>query len=364
VTYLHGDHLGSTSLTTNEAGAVVARVLYYPYGETRYTEGTLQTDYQYTGQRNEQGIGLYDYVARFYDPALGRFVSADTVVPNPANPQDLNRYAYVRNNPLSYTDPSGHCVKGDTNCEYEACVAAGNDPQICALETGGTPPGTGEDAASTSSLPPAIPRSSLPDMSDEDYALVELGRYAYALYWSDPDTYKHNRNIYEWAMIYASFYKYHQYATGDYSWNPEYPTYEPPLKESKHYANRALVDLPDLLWMAMMAAAAVKGGAGDVAAGVGVRQESDTRVCSFYNGMEVPASQAFDVAEDFLGEGYVYAGDGRYVSADGLRQVRMGVDDLGGIHAGGPHTNFEIREPIPGRPGHYSHTDTMHIYVR
>jgi RHS repeat-associated protein len=88
VTYLHGDHLGSTSLTTDAAGALVARVLYYPYGETRYTEGTLQTDYGYTGQRQED-IGLYDYVARFYDPALGRFVSADTIVPNPANPQDL-----------------------------------------------------------------------------------------------------------------------------------------------------------------------------------------------------------------------------------------------------------------------------------
>jgi hypothetical protein len=54
VTYLHGDHLGSTSLTTDAAGAVVARVLYYPYGEERYTEGTLQTDYGYTGQRRER----------------------------------------------------------------------------------------------------------------------------------------------------------------------------------------------------------------------------------------------------------------------------------------------------------------------
>jgi len=84
VTYLHGDHLGSTSLTTDAAGALVARVLYYPYGETRYTEGTLPTDYGYTGQRNEAGLGLMDYNARYYDPALGRFVSADTIVPGAA----------------------------------------------------------------------------------------------------------------------------------------------------------------------------------------------------------------------------------------------------------------------------------------
>ena len=50
--------------------------------------------------------------ARYYDPTLGRFVSADTIVPEPGNPQDFNRYAYVRNNPVRYTDPTGHCIFG------------------------------------------------------------------------------------------------------------------------------------------------------------------------------------------------------------------------------------------------------------
>jgi len=48
------------------------------------------------------------YNARYYDNALGRFIQADTIVPSPANPQSLNRYAYVLNNPLRYTDPTGH----------------------------------------------------------------------------------------------------------------------------------------------------------------------------------------------------------------------------------------------------------------
>jgi hypothetical protein len=55
------------------------------------------------------------YGARFYSPRLGRFVSADTLVPNPGAPIDLNRYAYARNNPVIYTDPSGHCIPG-VNC--------------------------------------------------------------------------------------------------------------------------------------------------------------------------------------------------------------------------------------------------------
>jgi RHS repeat-associated protein len=115
VSYLHGDHLGSTSLVTDDQSGAVGRQWYFPYGETRHASGSLTadygpgtTDYRFTGQRNEGTIGLYDYRARFYDPVLGRFVQADTVVPEPGNPRDLNRYAYVRNSPLRYTDPSGH----------------------------------------------------------------------------------------------------------------------------------------------------------------------------------------------------------------------------------------------------------------
>ena len=55
VYYLHGDHLGSTSLVTDANGVEVARVLYYPYGEVRHEEGTLPTDYTYTGERVELG---------------------------------------------------------------------------------------------------------------------------------------------------------------------------------------------------------------------------------------------------------------------------------------------------------------------
>ena len=105
LTYLHGDHLGSASLATDEGGAQVSAMRYTPFGETRY--GDTPTDFRFTGQR-EEGFGLYDYGARFYSPGLGRFVSADVIVPEVGNPQSLNRYVYVLNNPLRYTDPTGH----------------------------------------------------------------------------------------------------------------------------------------------------------------------------------------------------------------------------------------------------------------
>lgn len=75
-------------------------------GETRYSAGTLGTDYQYTGQRKVEDIGLYFYNARWYDPALGRFAQADTIIP--PGGQGLDRYAAMNNNPVKYVDPSGH----------------------------------------------------------------------------------------------------------------------------------------------------------------------------------------------------------------------------------------------------------------
>ena len=97
-----GQRLSSTSLATDYSGQEVtgSRTLYYPYGEQRWSAsgGTLPTDFTYTGQRADS-FGLMDYHARFYDPLVGRFISADTIVPSPSDPQSLNRYSYVLGNP-------------------------------------------------------------------------------------------------------------------------------------------------------------------------------------------------------------------------------------------------------------------------
>lgn len=64
---------------------------------------------------------MYDYGARFYSPLLGRFISADTIVPSLANPQSLNRYAYVLNSPLRFTDPTGHACD-DGPATWQGCL--------------------------------------------------------------------------------------------------------------------------------------------------------------------------------------------------------------------------------------------------
>jgi len=117
VEYLLGDHLGSTSITTDANGNKVSEMRYKAWGEVRYswTDSNLNTtpiyaltQYTFTGQySNMSDFGLMFYNARWYDPATGRFTSADTIIP--PNVQGLDRYAYVYNSPLNYIDPSGHC---------------------------------------------------------------------------------------------------------------------------------------------------------------------------------------------------------------------------------------------------------------
>jgi RHS repeat-associated protein len=83
-------------------------IQFCAHGTTRAgNTATLNTDRTFTGQKQD-GTGLLYYNARYYDPALGTFISPDTLVPDPGLVLDYNRYMYVRGNPLRYTDPSGH----------------------------------------------------------------------------------------------------------------------------------------------------------------------------------------------------------------------------------------------------------------
>jgi|GEM_PF-1039312 len=106
--YFHSDHLGSSNVITDQVGNQSAYYEYAPYGATSRSEGNNVTDYKFTGKQLFVSIDLYHYGARFYDPVTGRFITADSIVQAPYDSQSLNRYAYCRNNPINYVDPSGH----------------------------------------------------------------------------------------------------------------------------------------------------------------------------------------------------------------------------------------------------------------
>jgi RHS repeat-associated protein len=107
LSYILQDHLGSTAGSVAQNGTIAGTISYFSFGAIRASSGTSPTDKKFTGQILDT-IGLYYYGARYYDPVIGRFISPDSIVPNPANPQSLNRYSYCLNNPLKYVDPSGH----------------------------------------------------------------------------------------------------------------------------------------------------------------------------------------------------------------------------------------------------------------
>jgi RHS repeat-associated protein len=115
LSYLLGDHIGSSSVTTDANGVKTASALYKAFGETRFSSGNLGTDYKFTGQREEASLGIYYFNARWMDPSLGRFTSPDSIVPTSTQgTQAWDRYGFVNNNPVRYNDPTGHCIFGCT----------------------------------------------------------------------------------------------------------------------------------------------------------------------------------------------------------------------------------------------------------
>ncbi|WP_315766701.1 MULTISPECIES: RHS repeat-associated core domain-containing protein [unclassified Bradyrhizobium] len=113
--YFHTDHLGSISVLTDENGIVQERLSYDAWGRRRNPNGTddvagsitSQTTRGFTGEEELSTGGLVHLNGRVYDPLLARFTSADPTVTDPTNSQGWNRYSYVGNDPLVFTDPSG-----------------------------------------------------------------------------------------------------------------------------------------------------------------------------------------------------------------------------------------------------------------
>jgi RHS repeat-associated protein len=134
VRYYFSDHLGSASIITNEAGAMppITESDYYPYGGEMVISGGDANHYKFTGKERDPESGLDDFGARFDASSLGRFMSPDwagmpATVPYAefGDPQTLNLYGYVRNNPLITADLNGH----ETGMCY-GCGSAGQDISV------------------------------------------------------------------------------------------------------------------------------------------------------------------------------------------------------------------------------------------
>jgi RHS repeat-associated protein len=116
VRYFHRDHLGSTTMLTDASGTVVERLSYDVWGKRRYTSGApdlsdsivSQVDRGFTNHEHLEELALIHMNGRLYDATIARFVSADPFIADPLSTLAFNRYAYVDNNPCTYTDPTGY----------------------------------------------------------------------------------------------------------------------------------------------------------------------------------------------------------------------------------------------------------------
>src|SRR5256885_972593 len=106
VVYYHTDALGNTRLITGSSRNVIFSDSYQPYGQDNGTPTGSET-YKFTGKPVSQTTGLYYEYQRWYDPSIGRFISADPVAGYLSDPQSLNPYVYTENLPTGFIDPSG-----------------------------------------------------------------------------------------------------------------------------------------------------------------------------------------------------------------------------------------------------------------
>ncbi|HEY0974630.1 MAG TPA: RHS repeat-associated core domain-containing protein [Solimonas sp.] len=116
--YIFRDALGSVDVITDYLALVKERFSYEAFGERRRLNGTEAegisgtfTDRGFTNHEHLDELNLIHMNGRVYDPQIARFTSADPFIQDPGNLQSFNRYSYVINNPLRYTDPSGYFFK-------------------------------------------------------------------------------------------------------------------------------------------------------------------------------------------------------------------------------------------------------------
>ncbi len=130
VVYRNADHLGSVVSVRGEDGSVIDQVVYRPYGSTVPSGAGAPAStpsFAFTGQRHEGSMGIYDYRARWYDPNLGRFLQTDPLVPGLYNPQALNAYSYVLNDPVNLIDPTGQGPYGESGgFDYSSYGSSGS----------------------------------------------------------------------------------------------------------------------------------------------------------------------------------------------------------------------------------------------
>ena len=111
---VHADAAGSTLAVFDGRQELVSRYEYSGFGQVKKIQEKMAFPFLYTGARQDAESGFHHLRTRAYDPAIGRFVSPDTI----DIAGDINLYRYVKNDPLNYTDPTGEHASSHCGCTY------------------------------------------------------------------------------------------------------------------------------------------------------------------------------------------------------------------------------------------------------
>jgi RHS repeat-associated protein len=358
--YYHQDGL-STRGITDGAGNVVGTTDHLPFGEEVGGSGEGEKHKFTTYERD--GTGLYYAVNRHYDPRQGRFNQVDPLgmgAASLADPQSLNLYSYVRNDPVNSTDPSG--LRMDLGCEakYSGCGGGGDNG---GSGYSGTPfdsdsyllGGYGE-----------VPKGIVEGLRkyDERVANAQAGNGFRTIGEIERAT---TFNIYYWIYDDGSYATYFNLPVSDAETEQRRQSHIRSAADDLLYSNKYAIDL---------SAKPIPLGLGETNPILrNYNNFADSEVGSVLMvvlPLPVPSlevktvnllaktrlvNRALAIAERFLGKGYTEIAPGVFRSSDGLRQVRMTATDILGTHGNiGPHFNFEIFIPqnlrVPARNYH------------
>ncbi|WP_061231638.1 M91 family zinc metallopeptidase, partial [Leptospira noguchii] len=117
--YYLTDQVDSVSHVLDDEGNTLSQIQYQPYGETFVQRGDANFSPKYNSQELDRESGFYFYNARYYDPGIARFTSADTIIDGEFDTQGWNRFSYVKGNPIGAKDPTGHTLVISGNDEYK-----------------------------------------------------------------------------------------------------------------------------------------------------------------------------------------------------------------------------------------------------
>ncbi|GAA0394138.1 RHS repeat-associated core domain-containing protein [Paenibacillus motobuensis] len=323
----HYDRRGSTVALTDEQGNITDQYTYDSYGELLHREGDTKNRFLYSGKYGvmTDDTGLYYMRARYYNPDIKRFINRDVLVGDISDGQSLNRYAYVNGNPISYVDPFGLSRDGDSydNFIENTVVSLAESLYYGTI-------GTFEAIINYEDTIRGI-QSSIENFNLND-ATNSVIQYVTNFACGDSET--------------------QAKMTGELLSN--FVGIGVVSKVGKFIPSGSIKKLVTKF---------IKDESGSIGPFWGKGNALSTSQLGLKDGMKMKTNDVLENAEKFLGQGYKEMGNGRFVSADWTRVVRMGDNDILGKHGGGPHMNFETLVPNPSKPGKMKVDQNLHIYL-